>query len=332
MRNRLRAEIFFRGLSLFKPETFTKNYFGLLQSLRASNTEIRRHSIDIIHSHHRLSDLVARIAARRLNTCHVSTCHSLFTTLKMFSWFGDETITGSDAVRSVLIRDFGKDPSRVHRIHLGIKPLEHLSDNAVAIFRKRIGAAGRRIIASVGRLEKLKDRMTLLQAISILRHNQLPDDFLFVIVGDGPERSMLLSTIRELAIESSVLMLDSSTNVADIFNVAEFCVISSLREGGTLYVNLEAASLEKPHVATNVGGIPEFVEDRVTGLLVPPRSPEKLAEALALLIRNPEEVLRLGHNAFLRYTAHHGYERFIDETIGVYEKALSEKSRKNEVA
>ncbi len=118
-------------------------------------------------------------------------------------------------------------------------------------------------------------------------------------------------------------MLDSSTNVVDIFNAAEFCVISSVREGGTLYVNLEAASLEKPHIATSVGGIPEFVIDHKTGLLVPPESPEKLAKAIAFLLNNPNEVKRLGHHALLQYKEHHGYDRFIDETERVYRDVLT---------
>ncbi|HTP13895.1 MAG TPA: glycosyltransferase family 4 protein [Bacteroidota bacterium] len=326
-RRHLRHGVGIRALSLFNPDTFSKRYTGLLPSLGVLDAELRAERYDIVHSHHRLSDLIARLASRRAGTCHVSTCHSLFTSLKMLSWFGDETITGSDAVRSALVEQFRKDPGHVHKIHLGIRPLERLSPVNATACRKRIGAGTRQVIASVGRLEKLKDRTTLLKAIHILQQNRKSGDALFVIVGDGPERPVLVRTIRQLHIEPSVVLLDSSTNVADIFNVADFGVLSSLREGGTVYVNLEAASLEKPHIATNVGGIPEFIEDRVTGMLVPPRSPERLADAIASLIRNPAEVRRLGRNAYERYIERHGYDRFIDETIAVYEKALQEKSR-----
>jgi glycosyltransferase involved in cell wall biosynthesis len=322
MRKRLRTEVQYLSLSVLKTGTTTKHYSGILSSFRELRRCVRTDRMEIIHSHKRLSDFIGRIVARRMHVRHVSTCHGVFDTLKPVSWFGEETITSSDAVHDILTRDFGKDPSRVRTIHLGIKPLARQTPAEVKKCKELIGASGKRIIASIGRLEKSKDRLTLLRAISILRGNRLLDDVRFVIVGDGPERAVLELAIHDLDVESLVLLLDSSTNVDDIFNAAEFCILSSVREGGTLYVNLEAASLGKPHIATNVGGIPEFVVDHVTGLLVPPKSPEKLAEAIVFLINNPREVERLGHNAFLRFTEYHGYDRFIDETLSVYDKVL----------
>ena len=64
---------------------------------------------------------------------------------------------------------------------------------------------------------------------------------------------------------------------------------------------MEAMSLRKPSVVTAVGGIPEMVEDDVTGLVVPPRDPGALADGLMKIIRDPELAMKLGDAAFGRY-------------------------------
>ena len=327
MRSRLDPRIRFIPLHLLASDNQGKNYAGIIVSVWTLRRLVRQNRIDLVHTHKRLSDLIGRVVARWMGVRHVSTCHSLLDGLRFLSRFGDQTITSSDAARDALVHRFGKEPSEVQTIHLGIKPLPRQTAADIVNTKRRIGAGQRRIIASVGRFDQLKDRLTLLRAIHILQREHRMDDCVLVLVGDGPERPMLQNTIRDLGIGLSVIMLDSSENVVDIFNAAEFCVISSIREGGTLYVNLEAASLNKPHVATNVGGIPEFVIDGETGLLVAPKSPEKLAEAISRLMRDPEEVQRLGENAHLRYTKYHDYDRFIEETINVYREVLEKQGR-----
>ncbi len=91
------------------------------------------------------------------------------------------------------------------------------------------------------------------------------------------------------------------------------------------YVILEASSVGKPHIATRVGGVPEFVIIKETGILVQPQNPAELADAIIYLLDHPNEVNQLGANAKERYERLHTYERFISETIKVYDNIVNNK-------
>jgi len=82
--------------------------------------------------------------------------------------------------------------------------------------------------------------------------------------------------------------------------------------------------LGKPVVATRTGGIPEAVQDGITGLLVPPRDPQALAEALRYLLRHPEHAKTLGVAGRQRVEHHFTVERMAGHTLQVYEWILTD--------
>ncbi|HEY7495263.1 MAG TPA: glycosyltransferase family 4 protein, partial [Candidatus Tectomicrobia bacterium] len=101
----------------------------------------------------------------------------------------------------------------------------------------------------------------------------------------------------------------------------EVFVFPSYLEGlGTAV--LDAMALRKPVVATRAGGIPEAVQDGITGLLVPPRDPEALAEAVLHLLRHPEQGRALGEAGRKRVEQHFTAERMAAQTLHVYQWLL----------
>jgi glycosyltransferase involved in cell wall biosynthesis len=118
-------------------------------------------------------------------------------------------------------------------------------------------------------------------------------------------------------------------NVEALFNIADFMVLSSMREG-LPFVILEAASLSKPHIATYVGGVSEFIVDGETGILIPPGDPNKLADAIKKLLEKPALVKTLGRNAREKYLQQFTYERFIDQTLEVYRPYFSDRTSVNQ--
>jgi glycosyltransferase involved in cell wall biosynthesis len=103
--------------------------------------------------------------------------------------------------------------------------------------------------------------------------------------------------------------------------MSDVVVVSSLREG-LPNVILEALALAKPVVATRVGGIPEIIRDGETGLLVPLRDPERLAEALLHLLRNPEEGKKLGEMGRAVVAREFNVETMAHKIAGVYREIL----------
>lgn len=132
------------------------------------------------------------------------------------------------------------------------------------------------------------------------------------VIGDGPERQRLLYTISDLGLGDSVDLLgrQDETQVRDELRQADIFVLSSLSEGIS-NAALEAMSCGLPVVSTDVGGMAEAIRDGVEGLLVPPRDPDAMAEAIAQLGGNRQLRLQMSAAAKDRVVTQFSLERHI---------------------
>ena len=155
---------------------------------------------------------------------------------------------------------------------------------------------GSQIVGVVARLEPEKGHPTLLEAWpAVLR--SCPDTYL-LIVGEGSRRDALEAQARELRIAHRVVFTGRRDDVPAVTAALDVAVLPSYREAQGLTI-LEAMALSRPVVASNVGGIPEMIEDGVTGLLVPPHDAEALAAAIVRLLRDhpyADMLARAGHD------------------------------------
>jgi glycosyltransferase involved in cell wall biosynthesis len=118
----------------------------------------------------------------------------------------------------------------------------------------------------------------------------------FVLVGDGPLRARTESLARELKIADSVLFTGARGDARALLSSFDLLVSPSHSEGMS-NVLLEAMSMERPIVATSVGGTSELLRHGVTGLLTPPRDPGALSEAMLALLSDRARGAALGSNA-----------------------------------
>jgi sugar transferase (PEP-CTERM/EpsH1 system associated) len=164
-----------------------------------------------------------------------------------------------------------------------------------------------KVIGTVGRLDPIKDYPVLFQAFSVLKRKH--SNLRLLVVGDGPERKHL-ANIAPLGVH----LVGQRMDVAEMLRAMDIFVLTSLNEGISNTI-LEAMSTGVPTVATAVGGTPELVQDGVTGTLIPPRSPSKLALALSVYLEQ-ENVRRMHGNAARRRVV----ENFsIDAMVKSYE-------------
>lgn len=141
------------------------------------------------------------------------------------------------------------------------------------------------LVVSVARLEPQKDHLGLIRAFQ-LGLGQDPRRHL-LIAGTGSDEPKARALASQLALERRVHLLGVVEDVPGLLGAADLFALSSRWEGSPLAV-IEAMATGLPVVATAVGGVPELVLDRVTGLLVPPGDPARLSEALRLLASDPE--------------------------------------------
>ena len=151
------------------------------------------------------------------------------------------------------------------------------------------------VIASVGRIQDVKDHAGLVDAFLLLRAQapELADRLRLMIVGDGPLLAQLRAKVDAAGIAGQVWLPGARNDVAAILRGADVFAMSSLAEG-TPGAALEAMACGLPVAGTRVGGIPEVVDDGVTGLLVAPSDAAAMAAALEKFARDPEMAARYG--------------------------------------
>jgi glycosyltransferase involved in cell wall biosynthesis len=146
---------------------------------------------------------------------------------------------------------------------------------------------GRATVVTLARLDLQKGLTHLLHAAVLL------PDVDFVIAGDGPERANLEAEARALGVADRIAFVGFQADTRAFLARGDVFVLPSLLEGLPLAV-LEALAAARPVVATAVGGTPEVVRDRETGLLVPPADSRALADAIRELLGNPALADQLG--------------------------------------
>jgi glycosyltransferase involved in cell wall biosynthesis len=140
-----------------------------------------------------------------------------------------------------------------------------------------------KVIGIVARLVPVKNHRTLFAAFKKVR--QACPKTRLLIVGEGPLDEDLRRFAAELGETENILFLGKRDDVRELLHIMDVVCLASLSEGLSLTL-LEAMASARPAVATNVGGNPELVLDGLTGLLVPPRDPERMAEAIVALLRD----------------------------------------------
>jgi len=189
--------------------------------------------------------------------------------------------------------------------------------------RRELGLSPRSIvIGALGNLRPEKDLETfLLAARGIL--DAIPSAE-FLVIGDGPARDNLERLASDLRISESVHFLGERSDVSDLLAALDILVMTSYTESFPNAI-LEAMAMGKPVVATNVGGIPELVEEGQTGFLVSPRDPEAIADRVLSLSRDSARRQQMGRAARARVESNFTVQAVIARLEGIYVRLLRER-------
>ncbi|MGB4001571.1 MAG: glycosyltransferase family 4 protein, partial [Bacillota bacterium] len=145
---------------------------------------------------------------------------------------------------------------------------------------------------------------------------------ILVIVGDGSMRDELSSLSRKLGISRNVVFTGELPDPSPILSILDVFVLPSLTEALGIAI-LEAMAFSLPVIASNVGGIPEAIDNDRTGILVPPGNPAALGEALIRFAGNPrmrESYGSAGRERFLKLFTD---SAMADQTLEVYKRVLA---------
>ena len=175
-------------------------------------------------------------------------------------------------------------------------------------------------ILFVGRLIEVKGTNFLIDAVKLLD----PSKFELHIAGDGPERENLERTAPENVFFHGY---QTGNNLEELYRNADIFVLPSIVDDagyteGLGTVLLEATNFSIPSIGTNVGGIPDIIIDKKTGLLVPPKDPNALAEAIKTLAGDKTLCEKLTENAQKHLKNHFSWEVITERFFEIYSKAV----------
>jgi glycosyltransferase involved in cell wall biosynthesis len=245
---------------------------------------VAREGIDIVHTHGPYVGGIARLALVRSNTALVHTEHSVWSSHRLPTRVLNRVTIGRNraviAVSDAVAAEMGGRDVQVIRNGVDV---DVVRSEAAGGVREPIAPSPRYVC--VGHLRHRKGVDVLLRASLAIPDAQ------GIVAGDGEDAAQLRELCREL--DAPVDLLGNRADARAITAAADVFVIPSRTEGTPLAL-LEAMALERPIVATAVGGLPELLTDELNALLVPPEDPPALAAAVVRLLNDRDLAERLG--------------------------------------
>ena len=302
---------------------YTSHRFAV--TLRDLVKLIRARRVAVLHTHEFFMNTLGLMASWLTGVPLVATVHGRNyysdktrrrIAYRLVGRFAGRLVTVSEANKRFLTEEVGIPPRRIQVIPNGVPPGDEAPAATLSALRESLGLDQHHpVVGSVGSLYPVKGHRYLIEAApSIL--GRFPQT-VFVIVGQGGLRGELEARAARLGVAANLRFLGHREDVRDLLSICDLFVLPSLSEGMPLAL-LEAMAAGLPAVATRVGGVTEVLEDRKTGLLVPPGDSGALAAAIMTLMGNPPLVKELGEAARHEATTRFSLAGMVRAYEGVY--------------
>jgi glycosyltransferase involved in cell wall biosynthesis len=262
-----------------------------------------RNRVDVVNTHSSndgwLAGPAARLAMRPvlIRSRHIEVDYpNRFWSRVAFRFLPHQVITTSQRIADRLVAELGISPARATCIATGVD-LARFHPKIEGTLRRELGVAPDvALVGMISVLRSWKGHATFLDAAArLLGEAKRPVHF--IIAGDGPAREEWTAKIAREPWKGNVTLLGHRTDVPNLLASLDVLVLPSYAHEGIPQIILQAQAMSCAVVATTVGGIPEVVEDGVTGLLIPPRDAGALAEKISSLLEDPGLDARLGEAA-----------------------------------
>lgn len=272
---------------------------------------LRSRPIDIIHSHLYWAHVVASLFKCRAKVIwHVHETGFWMTPLwtlieRTCARRVDRFIAISNAAMTQLLKRVPSALGKVTLIPNGVEITARATvtpDEKAQLKKNLLSLSNRPVIGFVGRLDdRYKGIKTLISAARIVVKS-VPNAC-FALIGAGKDFEELEAFVKLNGLQDAVYFLGEKENLGGFYRSFDVFVLPSHAEGLGIAI-LEAMEASLPVVATNVGGIPDVVNDGETGLLVPANNPERLSEALLKVLTNSTFAQLLGAQGRTRVEKH----------------------------
>jgi len=297
---------------------------------------------DIIHTHYHPGIFSGNLAKNKLKIPHVLTYHGYapigiwrnprqrikmidhrLGSLISFHLGIDHFMPVSNYLKNELISFYGVKEHKITTIYNGIDINRFSPKNSGEIIREKYKLDSNPVVLFLGRLAPYKGIQFLLHAVPIIK-KEIPN-IKVLIAGSAREDVLnIKAMITKLGIAKSLIFTGFVPDelLPNLYAACDVFCFTSLWEGFGL-PPAEANATGKPVVAFNITAIPEVVKHKKTGILVPPRNVNKLAEAIIYLLQNEKIRKRLGNNGRKHVENNFIWDKTVKEVIRIYKKVLN---------
>jgi glycosyltransferase involved in cell wall biosynthesis len=281
---------------------------------------VKKESIQLIHAQTRITQFLAFLLSRRLNIPYVCTFHGFYRhhlMRRIIPCPGDLTIAISQAVGQHLIRDFNLNRENLRVIYNSVYPiLSHDTHKNYAYLK------GSPTLAIIARLSEEKGHILL---FSVFRElvKEYPQSRLLV-VGSGRKEEELKSWVSRENLTSQIIFLGNIPQLSPLFKIVDISVLPSTLEGLGISI-LEAQASGVPVVASSIGGIPEIIKHRDTGILVRPADFDELYHGIKLLLEDALLKQKIVDNAKQQIKQRFNLEKMATQVESVYKELVASR-------
>jgi glycosyltransferase involved in cell wall biosynthesis len=311
-----------------------RSYYNLINIIILSWL-LKKEKVTILHTHGYFASTFGRLAAILIRLpvviTHIHSTYYIYSRRNLIierflSQFTDAIVCISQAVKK-FVTDFEDiQGNKVHVIYNGVETPD-LSEGKLD--RVSFNISGDDIVAiTVASLAPHKGHKVLIDAMKIVSSDCRR--LRLLIVGDGPLRNDLLSYTEELQLSSLILFAGQRTDVYSLLRLSDVFVLPSLEREGLGIALIEAMASGLPVIGTRLGGIPEVIEEGVTGLLCVPGDSIELADAMKKLISDSTLREKMGHAGRKIYEEKFTVEGMIRNIESLYEKLVEHNAGKKD--
>ncbi|WP_204553449.1 N-acetyl-alpha-D-glucosaminyl L-malate synthase BshA [Bacillus ectoiniformans] len=332
--NRMYHNIYFHQVDVNQYSVFQYPPYDIALASKMAEV-IKREKLDILHVHYAIPHAVCAILGKQMADSDIQIVTTLHGT--------DITVLGYDASLSGAIR-FGIEKSDavtavsdalakqtleviapkkdIHTIYNFIDERVYRQSETIEPLRNELGILSHeKVVMHVSNFRGVKrvpDVVHVFDRIS----KKMPAKLL--LVGDGPEMSVVCKLVTELGLESKVLFLGKQDNLNELYSISDLTLLLSEKESFGL-VALESMGCGVPCIGTNIGGIPEVIEDQYNGYICPVGDIDRISEQAIHLLTDKETYDRFSQAALKTVESKFHSETIVKQYEELYWSLLQEQ-------
>ena len=302
---------------IVKFEKGFRNIFYLYSNLQTIRKYCVRNKIDIIHTHHRYPEFLASLISKKTGARTITTVESLVKGRTRLSFKSDKIIAVSNSVKELLINHYNVPQEKITMLNNFIEPPDMNGRNLGLNIKSSLQIPmENKVILFLGRITKIKGVDLLIEAFKLVRNKN--EKVTLVIVGQVYDNSMK-SSLKELP--DGIIVLNVVKDPIPYYEIADLVVLPSRIEPFP-YVMLEAGMMQKPFIGARTGGIAEFIEDGVNGLLFEPESVDQLVTKIESLLKSDKNSKILSKNLYNKVIDNCSIKKYYSNLDKIYNELL----------